>query len=48
MVGIPVSMREAKFVIQMADREGDGELCYDEFVRFRVGRINTRNLVRKE
>ena len=27
MVGIPVSMREAKFVIQMADREGDGELC---------------------
>ena len=37
MVGIPVSMREAKFVIQMADREGDGELCYDEFVDFVLG-----------
>ena len=37
MVGIPVSMREAKFVIKMADREGDGELCYDEFVDFVLG-----------
>ena len=37
MVGIPVSMREAKFVIKMADREGDEELCYDEFVDFVLG-----------
>lgn len=36
-VGIPLSLREAKFVIEMADREGDKELCYDEFVDFVLG-----------
>lgn len=36
-VGITISMKEAKFVIKMADREGDGELCYDEFVDFVLG-----------
>jgi calmodulin len=36
-VGIPLSLREAKFVVEMADREGDGELCYDEFVDFVLG-----------
>lgn len=42
-VGIPLSLREAKFVIEMADREGDGELCYDEFVDFVLGNEYVRS-----